>query len=181
MSSLLSTTVTSLARSRDRWKAAVRPTWPAPSISIFIRDCAPSPLHHFQIRVLQHEPFGSLLLEIYLYARVWSLAFNRKHHAFAEFAVAYAGSKPHAVADGFHQRTASQRATAARCGAVGCRRVRNADSRPHLLDHRRRNLLDEARRRVIAVHAVQAALLGIGEIQLLHRARHADVAQAALF
>src|SRR5579863_4483871 len=131
MSPLLSTTVTSLAGSRDRWKAAVRPTWPAPSISIFISACAPSPLHHFQIRVLQHEPFGPLLLEIHLYARVWSLAFNRQHHAFAEFAVAYAGAEPHAVTYGFHQRTAPQCATAARCCAVGYRRVGNADSRPH--------------------------------------------------
>src|SRR6187399_874488 len=35
-SSLVSTTVTSLASSRDRWYAAVRPTWPAPSITIFM-------------------------------------------------------------------------------------------------------------------------------------------------
>src|ERR1700689_1620676 len=149
MSSLLSTTVTSLAGSRDRWKAAVRPTWPAPSISIFISACAPSPLHDFQIRVLQHEPFGALLLEIYLHACMRSLAFDREHHAFAEFAVAYPGSEPHAVTYGFHQRAASQRTPAARRCAVRWRRVRNADSRPHLFDHRRRKLLDEGGQRVV--------------------------------
>src|ERR1700689_2755645 len=98
MSSLVSTTVTSLAGSRDRWYAAVRPTWPAPSIRIFISACAPSPLHHFQIRVLQHEPFGALLLEIHLPARGWPLALDREHDAFAELAVADAGPEPHAVA-----------------------------------------------------------------------------------
>src|SRR6185436_1804220 len=35
-SSFVSTTVTSLDSSRDRWYAAVRPTWPAPSITIFM-------------------------------------------------------------------------------------------------------------------------------------------------
>src|ERR1700681_2583608 len=113
MSSLVSTTVTSLAGSRDRWYAAVRPTWPAPRIRIFIRACAPSPLHHFQIRVLQHEPFGTLLLEIHLHACVRSLAFDREHDAFTDLAVAYAGSDPHAVAHGLHQRCPAQGAVVA--------------------------------------------------------------------
>ncbi len=34
MSSFVSTTVTSLASSRERWKAAVLPTWPAPRMRI---------------------------------------------------------------------------------------------------------------------------------------------------
>src|SRR5580700_8415885 len=103
MSSLVSTTVTSLAGSRDRWYAAVRPTWPAPRTRIFISACAPSPLHHFQIRVLKHEPFGTLLLEIHLHARVRSLTFDREHDALAELAVAHAGAKPHAIAQRLHQ------------------------------------------------------------------------------
>src|ERR1700687_5283152 len=111
-SSLTSTTVTSLAGSRDRWYAAVRPTWPAPRIRIFISACAPSPLHHFQIRVLQHEPFGALPLEIHLHACMRPLAFDREHHAFAEFSMAYTGSQPHAVAQGLHQRRAAQCAAA---------------------------------------------------------------------
>ena len=36
ISSSRSTTVTSLASSRERWWAAVRPTWPAPRMTIFI-------------------------------------------------------------------------------------------------------------------------------------------------
>src|ERR1700691_3264844 len=104
MSSLVSTTVTSLAGSRDRWYAAVRPTWPSPRIRIFISACAPSPLHHFQISVLQHEPFGALLLEIHLHACMRSLALDRKYDAFAELAVAYPGAKSHAVAQRLHQR-----------------------------------------------------------------------------
>ena len=40
--------------------------------------------------------------------------------------------------------------------------------------------LDEARGLPVAVDAVQAALLGVGEVQLLHGARHADVAQPPL-
>ena len=43
------------------------------------------------------------------------------------------------------------------------------------------HLVDEARRRAEAVHAVQAALLGVADVQLLHRAGDAHVAQAALF
>src|SRR6185437_4560540 len=39
-------------------------------------------------------------------------------------------------------------------------------------------LFDEARRRGMGVHAMHATLLGVGEKQMLHRARHADVAQA---
>src|ERR1700686_1486634 len=113
MSSLVSTTVTSLAGSRDRWYPAVRPTWPAPRIRIFIGPCAPSPLHHFQIRVLQHEPFGALLLEIHLHACVRSLALDREHDTFAKLAMPPPGSKSHAVAQGLHQRCAAECALAA--------------------------------------------------------------------
>src|ERR1700689_2210693 len=112
MSSLVSTTVTSLAGSRDRWYAAVRPTWPAPRIRIFISACAPSPLHHFEISVLQHEPFGALLLKIHLHARVRSLAFHREHDPLAELAVAHASPEAHAVAQRLHQRRAANCAAA---------------------------------------------------------------------
>src|ERR1700733_16019262 len=150
MSSLVSTTVTSLAGSRDRWYAAVRPTWPAPRIRIFISACAPSPLHHFQISVLQHEPFGALLLEIHLYARVRSLALDRQHDAFAKLAVAHPGAKSHAVAQRLHQRRAAECPVAAGGSNATRRGMRDANPRPHLLDHRRRDFLDEARRRVEA-------------------------------
>jgi hypothetical protein len=41
---------------------------------------------------LQHEPFGTLLLEIHLHARVRTLAFDREYDAFTELAVTYARS-----------------------------------------------------------------------------------------
>src|SRR6204780_3100355 len=162
MSSLVSTTVTSLAGSRDRWYAAVRPTWPAPRIRIFIGRCTPSPLHHFQISVLQHEPFGTLLLEIHLHACVRTLALDRKYIALAEFAVAYACAKPHAVTQSLHQRRSSQCAGTARRGHAGGRRARETDPRPQLFDQRCGDLLNKSRRRVVAVHAVQSTLLRIG-------------------
>ena len=60
-------------------------------------------------------------------------------------------------------------------------RPRDLDARADFFEQFGGNFLDEARRRAVAVDAVQAALLGIREIQLLHRARRADVAQAAFF
>jgi hypothetical protein len=56
----------------------------------------------------------------------------------------------------------------------------NLDARPHLFDQLLRKLVEEARTHAEIVHAVQAALLGVGEIQLLHGARGAHVAEAAL-
>src|SRR4030095_2374294 len=53
--------------------------------------------------------------------------------------------------------------------------------RAYFFDELRRHFLDEARRHAVAVDAVQAALLGIREIELLHRARDTDVAEPALF
>src|ERR1700689_2801008 len=167
MSSLVSTTVTSLAGSRDRWYAAVRPTWPAPRIRIFISACAPSLLHQFKIRILQHQPFGTLLLEIHLHARVRSLAFHRQHHALAEFAMSHARTQAHAITDRFRQRTCAP-ATASFRQRAAHGRMRHADAWPDFRDHRRRDLLNESRGRIVAVHTVQPALLGISGIQLLH-------------
>ena len=173
-SSLLSTTVTSLAGSRARLCAAVRPTCPAPSIKTFIRI-----QHHFQVRVGEHEPLGALLLEVHLHARLRALALEVQDHAVAEAAVAHARAELDARRGRLLARGAEAAGRRRRPECTARQRPRHLDARPHLLDQLLRDLADEARWRAEAVHAVQAALFGIADVQLLHRARDADVAEAA--
>src|SRR5476649_1035069 len=84
--SLTSTTVTSLAGSRARAYAALRPTWPTPRISIFMI----APLHSLEPGDADHQPLGSLLLEIDMHARVWPLAFEVEYDPLAEFTMPHA-------------------------------------------------------------------------------------------
>src|SRR5689334_2374405 len=102
-----------------------------------------------------------------------ALPFQIENDAFAELAVANALAEAHAA-----RRRLFFDIPAARARIDG---PRNLNARPHFLEELVRNLLDEARRRAVAVDAVQAALLGVRHVQLLHRARGADVAQPALF
>src|SRR5205807_1903788 len=59
-------------------------------------------------------------------------------------------------------------------------RARHLDARPHLLDQVLGDLAHEARDLAVAVDAVQPPLLGAGEVQLPHGARHADVGEPPL-
>src|SRR5690348_16854507 len=93
-SSLTSTTVTSLASSRERCRATVRPTCPAPRMRIFILRSQAS--NRLQVRILRHEPLGALLLEAHLYARMRAAALDVQHHALAELAVPHPRAEAHA-------------------------------------------------------------------------------------
>ena len=110
--------------------------------------------------------------EVHLDVGLRPLAFHLEDHALAELLVAHARAEPDARAP------APRPARLKRPAATG-REIwmRGRTSSIEILG----NLRDEARRRAVVVHAVQAALLGVGEIQLLHGARRADVAEAALF
>src|SRR6185437_12065849 len=193
-SSLTSTTVTSLASSRERCRATVRPTWPAPRMRIFMRrpsrlssfqaqGGAPPPqriLTRFEVGILHHEPLGALLLEIHLDASVRPAAFDIQHHTLAEFAVPYPGAEAHPGRRGLLRPEPDDgvRLLAPHAGGGHC--TGDLHAWPDLGDDVLRNLLDEARRRGMSVHAVHAPLLGVSEIQMLHRPSHADVAEAAL-
>src|SRR6185437_12500091 len=88
-SSLTSTTVTSLASSRERCRATVRPTWPAPRMRIFIPRAQRS--DRFEVGILHHQPLGALLLEVNLHPCMRTAALDIQHHALAELAVPDAG------------------------------------------------------------------------------------------
>src|SRR5690606_16437053 len=115
------------ASSRARWYAAVRPTWPAPRMMMFIlrarglglgalgsgkrqgqtaelllasarRPVPSSPVsYRLQVRVRHHQPFGTLALEVDLHARVTALSFEIQDHAFAKLSVPYALAEAHAA------------------------------------------------------------------------------------
>src|SRR5690606_38151581 len=125
--------------------------------------------HQLEIRVREHEPFRAAALEVHLHSRVRAGAFGVEDHAFAELAVPNALPEPDA---------ARQRVPAGERRAVY--RPRDGHRRTHLLEELRRNLPNEARRRRIALEAVQPALLGIGQIQASLRPRDADVAKPPL-
>src|SRR5690606_26496526 len=103
-----------------------------------------------------------------------ALAFEVEHGAFAKLAVAHA--LPEAYASGVDRFFVD----AARAGAM-CRvdRPGDVDARPDLLEQRGRDFLDEARRSAVAVHAMQPALLGIRQVQLLHGSRRAYITKPA--
>src|SRR5579884_3995408 len=97
-SSLMSTTVTSFASSRESWYAAVRPTWPAPRMTIFMWGASIrwTRSYGLEVGVLQHEPLGALALEAHLHPRMGAVALDVEDHALAEAAVAHAGAEAHA-------------------------------------------------------------------------------------
>src|SRR3974390_1133352 len=133
-------------------------------------------LHHFEVRVLQHQPLRTLAREVDLDTRVRALALDVEHHALAELAMPHAGSQTHAPADALDQHRTREFARPHRLtrGAA-----HDADARANLFEQLGWNLLQEAGGRLVAVDAVQPALLGIGEVERAHRARHADIAQPA--
>src|SRR5580698_3371824 len=92
ISSLVSTTVTSFAPSRERWYAAVRPTCPAPKMMIFTAKL----LYTNEIGVRQHQPFRALPLEIDLYPGMRSVTLEIEHHPVAELRVPDPAAHAHA-------------------------------------------------------------------------------------
>src|SRR2546430_17731335 len=95
MSSSRSTTVTSLASSRERLLAALRPTCPAPRMTIF--TAAPGSSGSSQrLQILNHHPFRALLLEIDLHPGRGPIALHVENHALAELPVADAPAEAHA-------------------------------------------------------------------------------------
>src|SRR5579862_9875206 len=181
--SLTSTTVTSLAGSRARLYAALRPTWPTPRISIFML----APLHRLEPGDADHQPFSTLVLKINMDTRVRALAFQVEYDPLAEFTMAHARAEPDPARRRFGRILEQAAAVCGRPGGVRAAlerrgsRARQLNSRAHFLEQRRRQFLDEARGDVVAVDAVQAALLGIAQVQLAHRAGDADVTEAPLF
>src|SRR4051794_20164088 len=102
-----------------------------------------------------------------------SVAFHVQHHAFTETAMFDARAEPYAWRHGvFHRRSES---------AGGDDGAMHLHPRAHFFDELRRHFLDEARRDAVTVDAVQATLLGVGEIELLHGPRNADIAEPSLF
>src|SRR6185437_427214 len=162
-SSLTSTTVTSFASSRERCRATVRPTCPAPRMRIFIPGAQRS--NRYEVGILHHQPLGALLLEVYLYPRVRAAPFDIQHDALAELAVPHPRAEAHPgrrrllgpEPDGGRRRLLTPRPG---------RRHGTADvqARPHLRDDVLRHLLDEARGCGMSVHAVHPALLRVGEV-----------------
>src|SRR5580704_4839171 len=169
-SSLRSTTVTSLASSRDSACAAVRPTWPAPSMRIFMRALTHA-LQGGEVGILHHQPLGTLALEAYLYPGVRAVALDIEDHPVAELAVPHPRAQAHAPGRGLLGGGAE---------APDGHRARHLHPRAHLFQELLGDLADEARGLAVGVDAVQAALLGAGEIQLPHGACHADITQAPL-
>src|SRR5580658_6587977 len=56
--------------------------------------------NRFEVCVLQHKPLGSLLLKIYLDARMRAIALEVEDDALAELAVTHARTQPHATRRG---------------------------------------------------------------------------------
>src|SRR5437763_1958137 len=127
-------------------------------------------LEWLEVRILHHQPLRALALEAHLHPCVWTVAFDIEDHAFAKLAVAHARTEPHAA----DRRLLGPKTTHGH-------RARDLHTRPHFFDELLGRLFDEARGLPVAVHPVQATLLGVGKKELLHCARHADVTQPALF
>src|SRR5688572_1743423 len=180
-SSSISTTVTSLASSRARWYAAVRPTWPAPRMMIFtVGDLRAGAAlfsrivvrsYGFEVGVAHHEPLRPLAFEIHLHPCVRALSLDREHHAVAELLVTHPLAEPQAA------RLVVHEPARARGDVHGPRHLHPG---PDFLDELGRYLGDEPRRRTITVHAVHATLLGVGEVQIAHGPGGADITEPTL-
>src|ERR1700679_3434341 len=123
-----------------------------------------------EIGVSQHQPLRALPLEIDLNPGMRAIALEIEHDAAAELGVPDPAAHAHRRGWGFVQAAA----------ALHENRARYLQPRPYLLDEFRRQFADEAGGLAVSVHAVQPALLGIGDVQMPHGASRADVAQAAL-
>ena len=126
-------------------------------------------LQRLQVGILHHQPLGPLALEIHLHARVRARALYIEDHAIAELAMAHACSETHTAHLGLLGTKTADR-----------QRTRNLHARAHLLDQPFRDLAHEARRLSVAVDTVQAALLGVAQVQLAHGTRHTHITQAPL-
>src|SRR5688572_21051489 len=135
-----STTVTWLSGSRARCAAAVRPTCPAPSISTFKR--APS-THDFQIRVRQHQPLGSLMLEVYLHPGLGTLAFEVQDDTIPEAAMANARAELDSGRRRFCQRFAEPAGSCRWSIPGACHGARHLDAGSHLFHQFLRQFGDE--------------------------------------
>src|SRR5690606_14319893 len=97
--------------------------------------------------------------------RVRAAAGAREHDALAELVMSYA-------------LTQADAGNAERAFGAPIDGPRHDHRRPDFLDELGRQLAQEARRDRVRLLTVQASLLGIGHVQLLARARDADVAKA---
>src|SRR5262245_61788175 len=128
------------------------------------------PSDGFELGVACHQPLGALMLEVDLDPRVLAMALDREHHAVAELLMAHPLAEPQAPGLIVEISAGASR---------GVDRARDVDARPDLLDELVGHLGDEARGRAVAVHAVHAPLLGVGQVQVAHGPRGPDVAQPA--
>src|ERR1700721_1141338 len=152
ISSFVSMTVTSFAPSRERWYAAVRPTCPAPKMMIFTAGL----LYTNEIGVRHHQPFRALTLEIDLDAGMRPIALEIEHHAVAELRMPDPAAHPHPRGRRLIQAAA----------VLDEYRPRYLQTRPDFLDQLGRKLADEVGRLAIGIHPIEAALFGIGNVQL---------------
>src|ERR1700722_4120490 len=125
--------------------------------------------HLQRLNILHHEPLRTLGLEVDLNARVSAVAFDVENNTFTELPVTHPAAESD-TGDGrlFHAKAADGN------------RPRHLDPGTDFLDEIFGRFLDETRRRAVAVHAMQAALLGVGQEELFHGPRHADITEAAL-
>src|ERR1700753_4060109 len=97
-------------------------------------------------------------------------AFDVENDFFTELPMTHPGSE----ADSRHGRLLRPEAT-------DRHRARNLHTRANLFDQLFGGFLNEPRRRAVTVDPMETTLLGIGQEELLHSARHSDVTQPPLF
>src|SRR5580658_8827224 len=110
--------------------------------------------NRFEVCVLQHKPLGSLLLKIYLDARMRAIALEVENDALAELAVTHAGTQAHATLRSLL------------AAADADHRPGSGYPGPDFLQQLFGNFPDEPRRSAVGVHAVQAPLLCIRDVEV---------------
>src|SRR5688572_1856434 len=124
-----------------------------------------------EVGVTHHEPLRALAFEIHLYPCIRALSLDREHHAVAELLVTHPLAEPQAA------RLVVHEPARARGDVQGPRHLHPG---PDFLDELGRYLGDEPRRRTMAVHAVHATLLGVGDVQIAHGPGGADITEPTL-